>query len=255
MKTKVQKVKQVVVSDKVINSIYQTKDYNKFSFHPSNREIKDPHVRQLVKSMREKGWIPGSTIVVNEKGEVIDGQHRLMAAMIVGVSVKYEVSVGAGINEIRELNKNQTNWTKLNHLEGFVKDKNPHYVILNNFMKDFPDFKMTECLMMCKNGFVDVSKSDFENGRFTVKDMNLARTWAGNIKKLKPYFPNGYNKSIFVRSLIKCLTKPGFVFDEFLHKVKIRPGSIYMCGTVDQYIEMIESIYNYKRSDKINLRF
>ena len=95
MKTKVQKVKQVVVSDKVINSIYQTKDYNKFSFHPSNREIKDPHVRQLVKSMREKGWIPGSTIVVNEKGEVIDGQHRLMSAMIVGIPVKY-VSVYNG---------------------------------------------------------------------------------------------------------------------------------------------------------------
>lgn len=247
--------KRLVITDKVVDSIYETKDYNKFNFHPNNREIEDPHVKQLVVSMREKGWLKESNMVVNEKMTIIDGQHRLMAAMIVGIPVKYKVSVGAGISEIRELNKNQKNWTKLNHLEGFVKDKNPHYVMLDNFMKMFPSFRLTECLMMCKNGFTDVSKSDFENGRFIVKDMNLARTWGHNIMKLKPYFPNGYNKSIFVRSLIKCLTKPGFVFDEFLHKVKIRPGSIHLCGTVDQYVEMIESIYNYKRTDKVNLRF
>jgi len=27
------------------------------------------------------------------------------------------------------------------------------------------------------------------------------------------------------------------------------------CGTVDQYVEMIEDIYNFKRSKKVNLRF
>jgi hypothetical protein len=27
------------------------------------------------------------------------------------------------------------------------------------------------------------------------------------------------------------------------------------CGTVEQYVEMIEDIYNYRRSDKVNLRF
>ena len=46
-----------------------------------------------------------------------------------------------------------------------------------------------------------------------------------------------------------------FVFDEFLHKVKLRPNKLVPCGTVEQYVEMIEDIYNYKRGSKVNLRF
>ncbi len=51
--------------------------------------------------------------------------------------------------------------------------------------------------------------------------------------------------------------KPDFKFEEFLHKVKLRPSSIYVCGDKKSYAEMIEDIYNYKRrnDEKLNLRF
>ena len=77
---------------------------------------------------------------------------------------------------------------------------------------------------------------------------------ADNISKIKPYFEKYYNKSIFVRAMIKVMAgKPEFIFGEFLHKVKLRPGMLVPSGTVDQYVQMIEDIYNYKRSNSRQL--
>ena len=71
---------------------------------------------------------------------------------------------------------------------------------------------------------------------------------------LKPYF-EGYKLTYFVRSLIDVLLKSNFNFQDFHHKVVLRPTMLQRCGTKKQYIEMIEEIYNYKRTDKVNLRF
>jgi hypothetical protein len=109
--------------------------------------------------------------------------------------------------------------------------------------------------MLCKNSFTSASREEFESGNFKTKDMVVAREWGNNIMSLKPYF-KGYNRSIFVRALVKILSnKPEFNFKKFLHKIQLRPNLIVMCGTVEQYIGMIEEIYNYSSREKINLRF
>ena len=109
--------------------------------------------------------------------------------------------------------------------------------------------------MLVKNSISSVVRGEFERGEFVVRDMKIAYAWGHKIMSLKPYFENGYNKSLFVRAMVRVFLKPVFNFDEFIHRVKLRPKSIVMCGTVEQYLEMIVGIYNYRRSDKVNLRF
>ena len=116
-------------------------------------------------------------------------------------------------------------------------------------------FKYTEVAMFLNNNMTTIKRDTFESGEYVVKNEKKAREWANNILELRPYFDKYYTKAIFVRGMIKCLLKKEFVFEEFLHKVKLRPNNLVACGTVEQYVEMIENIYNYKRSSKINLRF
>lgn len=242
---------------KKVAEVLETKDYSIFKFRDDNREIKLPHVKYLVKRMKEKGWLKTSTVVINGNGDVIDGQHRVKAAMEAGVPIRFRVERGAGIDEITEMNTGQRNWSPFDHIHKFVARGNEHYVKFNNFIKEFPMFRITECAMFLNNSMSSVDRKVFEEGRWVAKDVNVARKWANNVLSLKPYFEKGYNKSIFVRALIKVLTTKGdvFDFDQFVHKVKLRPNMIFMCGTVDQYVEMIEDIYNYRRADKVNLRF
>ena len=121
-------------------------------------------------------------------------------------------------------------------------------------MKQYPEFKITEAMMFCKNQNTSIPRGTFEGGEFTTKDMGKAALWAGYVLQLKPFFKH-FNRGIFVRAMIFCLSNPKFNFDEFFHKVELRPTMLVTCGTREQYIELIENIYNYRRSQKINLRF
>lgn len=238
-----------------VNQVFRTSDYSIFNPNNMNRDIIPAHVNGLYKDMLIHGWLKGSYIVVNLKGKLIDGHHRLLAAMKCNIPVDYIIEDIEDDN-VSALNKLNRNWNIIDHLKHYVKLGNQNYILLDNFMKNFPTLRPTEAMMLVKNTGSAQTRNQFEQGLFEVKDMKVAYQWGHNLMKLKPYF-DGYCKSIFVRAMIKVLQHPDFSFDEFLHRVKLRPSMIFMCGTVDQYLDMIEKIYNYRRKDseKLNLRF
>lgn len=255
-KIRTQNKMNTISKGKEVNSIYKTTNYSIFKFRDDNRTISLSHVEALSRKMKEKGWIPGSYAVINEKGEVIDGQHRINAAMKVGVPVFYTIEKKTGFDHIQDLNQSQKNWSKGDHIHGWVTKGNQNYITLDRYCKKYPEFKLTEMLMFLNNSQVNISKEVFESGGFVVRSMNIANEWISNFQKLEPYFEKGYSKSIFVRAMLRVMLRKEFSFEEFIHKVSVRPGMIHMCGTVDQYIEMIETIYNYnRRGGKVNLRF
>lgn len=238
-----------------VNSVYQTNNYGMFKFRKDNRQVIKSHVDQLSRKMKEKGWIPGSYAVINELFEVIDGQHRIKAAILANVPVYYTIEKNTDFTHIQDLNQSQKNWTKADHILGWVQKGNENYITLDRYMKRYPEFKLTEMLMFLCNGKTNVSKEVFESGQYEVKSLEKAKETICNFIKLKPYFEDGYFKSIFVRAMLRVMDKDVFDYDEFVHKVSVRPGMIYHCGTVNQYVDMIETIYNYNRRGKVNLRF
>jgi len=246
----------MIRNGKKVNEVYQTKDYSIFKFRDDNRVINKSHVKNIANNMKVRGWERGSYVVINKKGEIIDGQHRVTAAMETGIPISYILETTAGFETIRNLNSRQKNWAITDHIHGFVVEGNPHYIKLNNFMKQYPELKPTEAMMLCTNSLSGCDRENFESGKFVTKNMDKAIEWAMNIMELKPLF-EGYNRSTFVRAIIKTLTKcKEFSFDEFVRKVKLRPTNIHFCGSVDEYIKMIEEIYNFSRNkdSRINLR-
>lgn len=245
-----------IQNGKKVGEIFETKDYSIFKFREDNRLINQNHVKKLANRMKEVGWLSSSVVTLNGSGEVIDGQHRVKAAISVGSPIRYKVTRGAGSDEMTAMNTLQKNWSPFDHLHKFVTKGNPHYITFSEFVKDFPMFKYTEVAMLLNNSLSTIQRDTFESGNYVVKNEKKAREWANQIIQIKPYFEKYYTKAIFVRAFIKVASnKKEFVFDEFLHKVKLRPMMLVPCGTVDQYVEMIENIYNYKRSNKVNLRF
>lgn len=245
-----------IQSGKRVGEIFETKDYSIFKFRKDNRPIIPNHVKKLAKRMSEKGWLSTSVVTINGNGDIIDGQNRVTAAMSVGCPVRYKVDRGAGSDEMTEMNTLQKNWSPFDHLHKFVAKGNTNYITFSNFAKDYPMFRYTEIAMFLNNSCSSVKRDTFESGEYIAKSDKKGRDWANNVLQLKPYFEKYYNKSIFVRAIIKILSnKKEFIFDEFMHKVKLRPTKLQPCGTVEQYIQMIEDIYNYKRGEKVNLRF
>ena len=242
---------------KRVGEIFETKDYSIFKFRDDNRIVNTNHVKKLSQRMKESGWLSSSIVTIKGNGDVIDGQHRVKAAMSVNCPVRYKVTKGAGIDEMTAMNTLQRNWSPFDHLHKFVVRGNVHYVTFDKFTKEFPMFKYTEIAMFLQNSQTTIKRDSFESGNYVVKNEKVGREWANKILQLKPFFEKYYNKSIFVRGMVKVLShkKDVFDFEEFIHKVKLRPNMLVPCGTTDQYVEMIENIYNYKRSGKVNLRY
>ena len=59
----------------MLMQVKETKNYSMFTTIGGNRPLNELHLNRLKKSMEEELLI--SPIIVNEKHEVIDGQHRL----------------------------------------------------------------------------------------------------------------------------------------------------------------------------------
>ena len=243
-----------------------TKDLNKFRFHEVNRKTTTPistnRIKAIALSMKENGVFI-DPVIITTKGWIIDGQHRVEAARITGKGIYYIVdetipNTTKGIfDAARKYNQHAKVWGKGDYINGFAVQGNESYEKLEVFRQKFPQFTLTEQLMLMSNSGTNcIDKKDFAEGKFQVKNIKKAEEWAGHLLELKPYFEKGYNKSVFVRTLLTILEKKKeFKFEEFLHKVKLRPGSLYLCGDKRSYSEMIENIYNFKRSNKINLRF
>lgn len=248
--------------------IYET-NLDRFRFHDVNREIDDTiskrEIREMAEDMKVNGFRFTEPIVVTKNFWIIDGQHRVEAAKAAGVGIYYVIdeSVANSPKAIFEAfliyNRHKKVVRKNDFVHGYSAMGNENFQILQQFGEKYPMFSMTERMLLLRNsGTKNPSKESFQNGKFEIGDVKKAEKWANYLLELKPLFEKGYNKSNFVRAMLTILEKKKqFKFDEFLHKVKLRPSSIYLCGDRRSYCEMIEDIYNFKRreSEKLNLRF
>lgn len=93
-----------------------------------NRTINKSHVKRL---MLIFGAYPQRLqlvpILVNEKKEVIDGQHRLEAATRLEVPVYYRVVKGLTLEDCQALNSNAKMWTPIDYARAYCENGNKAY--------------------------------------------------------------------------------------------------------------------------------
>jgi len=252
-----------------VNKVYKTNDLSIFKQIKGNRPPNPQHIRRLCASINSHGILQ-NPIIVNENMVVIDGQHRLLAAKEANSGVFYIIVKGYELNEVQILNLNQKNWTKKDFLEGYAEMGIKPYLQLRNFMRRNKDFNITDCIALCQNSNTGSSsslsqkyrsngknyniKEVFEEGTWLGKDIELAQEWADKLLMIKPYY-SGYKRSTFVSAMIGLLKHENFDFFEFINKLKKQPQKLDDCSNVTQYRLLIEDIYNYRRRDKVNLRF
>lgn len=252
-----------------VNKVYKTSDLSIFKSIDGNRVPNLQHIKRLTDSILSHG-MKCNPILVNEKLEVIDGQHRLMAAKQAESFVYYIVIDGYSLNEVHTLNLNQKNWVKKDFMDGYANMGVQSYLKLKKFVEKNDDFTFTDCTYMCSNISGAISQlsskhrrhSDkkynltevFEEGTWVGKDFELAQDWANKIRMIKPYY-NGYSRSTFVGTMIMLLQNDNFDFNEFIHKVRLQPTALVDCANREQYRTLIEDIYNYRSRNKVSLKY
>jgi len=232
--------------------VQQTKDYDLLKNIDGNRSINQLHVKRLSNSMMNKHLI--SPIIVNEKYQIIDGQHRFEASKNLDLPVYYIVIPGYELEEVQILNQNSKNWSVNDFLDGYCNLGKEDYIKFRDFVDQY-DFSISIAHAIAINAVIGGNQWNvFKNGNFVFDDYLGAIERADKLTALKAY-TDLYNDRHFVFAMIKLINNPDFEFITFLQKLSFQNGALVPCRDVKTYITLIEEIYNYKSRNKVNLRF
>lgn len=242
---------QLGTNDKNSYQVLMSMDYSLFKSIDGNRNKNLLHINRLKKSMANKYLF--TIIIVNEKLEIIDGQHRFDAIVDLKLPIYYIICVGYGIKEVHILNQISKTWNADDYLNGYCNLGYKDYLIYKEF-KEKHDIDHNTCMTLLtgsrNKGAIDI----FYTGSFKVINYEKACQNIEKIFQTAPYY-DGYKRRSFIYAMLNLFTNQKFNFDEFLRKLELQPTELKDCAQQDQYIEIIEEIYNYRRREKVNLRY
>lgn len=250
--------------------VNMTEDLNIFTFLKGNRPPNPQHIKRLAASIKRYGMLI-NPILVNERYEIIDGQHRYLAAKEMNVPIYYIIVSGYALEQVHTLNMNQKNWTIKEFLYGYVDMGLKDYIILNDFWNKHNWMSLNNAVAICsnissainmtaqakirRNGKVENRSKDFKAGTWKTGDMQLAETDALKIKAIEPFFPEGYNDTSFIGTMLMLFRNKNYNHDIFIKKLQLQQTALTKCANREQYKLLIEDIYNYKSRNKVNLRY
>ena len=251
------------MSKKNFNPIISTTtNYSMFKFINGNRDINPLHVRRLKESFEQKPLL--SIIIVNEKYQIIDGQHRFQVLKELGLPINYVIAYGYGVSEVQRLNVNSSDWKKKDFLVGYIKKGNYDYIEFDRFQKMYPKFNFTTTLKLLSglrsastkqlgDGYKTASQS-FENGEFKIKNLKESHNRALMLLDYEPYFKK-FNDNSFVVAIMYLFEHKNYNHSEMIAKLRFQPNAIVPSKNQLQYLNLLEDIYNYHRREKVSFKY
>ncbi len=236
--------------------IQKTKNYSMFIFRDDNREkIEEAHIQKLMESIQAMNLLELRPILVNEKMEIIDGQHRLKAAERLGVEIYYEVKAGFSSQEVRLLSVNKS-WTVSDWLNSYVKDGYPEYIKFKDFMKKNDlNIQVALYIVMARK---KCNYKDFRDGKFVFSEegldeaLDLCRRTIDLIVKMNGGSP--YTRSSrFWNALLKLVNHPSFNEQKWFSNLKKMVNRVTAKASTEDYAAVFMEIFNFRNADKIDI--
>lgn len=231
--------------------IQTTTDYSKFKSIDGNRNKNLMHINRLKKSMQQNYLF--TIIIVNERFEIIDGQHRFEVISELGLPLNYVICEGYSLNEVHLLNQTAKVWNADDYLNGYCNLGYDDYKKYKDFRSRY-NLGHNECMSILSGVVSKGGIEKFYNGTFKIKDYTKSCMIVEKILNVEPFY-KGVRRRAFVYAMLQLFQNKNFDFNEFIQKLKQQPTSLVDCTSVSNYLELIEDIYNYRRREKVNLRF
>jgi len=235
-------------------AVFETFDYEKFSFLSENRDLGKAHLNNLKNSMKDEALL--SPILVNEKMQIIDGQHRFTARMELGLPIPYIICHNYGLNEVQILNANAKTWTFKDYLNSYVSMGYQDYITLKRLKEEYAFLDLTILMGLLRDynnkiGFRTANA--FKEGNYKIKSYNKAKQICNEIQEMKEFWPQA-TKAYFILAYKQARDLDAFNSREFINKVKKFPRKMQDCANINQFRHMIHDLYNYKAKNRVELR-
>lgn len=236
--------------------IKKTKNYDQFILRQDNREgIHQPHVERLMESIRAKNLLEWRPILVNKKMEVLDGQHRLMAAKALDFEIWYEINEDMTSGDIILMNIAKA-WTMGDYMNYYYKNGFEEYKKLDEFMK-----RNRISLKVALNitiGSAPSAMHEFKIGGFVFKhdlfseSLDVCWETIEYIKKMNGY--STYTLSVrFWKALIKLVRHESFCDKKWMNNLAKMHYRFGPKASVEDYLKLMMEVHNWRNEIKLSL--
>lgn len=232
--------------------IKETRDYNIFKLIKGNRTPKEKDVVSLLELIKSSNVV--DPICVNEKMEIIDGQHRLLVCKRLGIVIPYYISPGANMATVHAVNSHRKNWSSGTYAESYCSLGKEEYKIYTQFRERYK-IAHEAAMLMLTGQYTDTKvDSKFCKGELKITSLKKATDIADNLMKVGQFY-KGYLRRSFIFAFVHCYRTEGFDFNRLYTKMGYLSRKMVDCPNTKMYIDMLEEIYNYKMDKKNKVSF
>lgn len=227
-----------------------TTDYSQFSFLVDNRQTATAHINKLKNAIRNNPEIlEVQPILVNEKMQIIDGQHRFQAASELGLPIHYNMVKGLDIHTAREMNVLQRKWGIDDYATSYSKAGNENYLRFNEARHKHPSLSASTIMLVLGGDNGSKETHDFRSGKFVVTRNEEDADWMLVQLEMIREITNGMPLSkSFVSAFVQAIDNEDFSYEIFLNNLKKKPEMFHRTGTVRDSLRMVEDIHNHNKS-------
>lgn len=239
------------------NPVLTTKNYDLFKQLKGNRGVDVSHAKHIMKNMLNVGNLTAEfPITVNENMEVIDGQHRLWALRELEWPVGYRIQEGLTLDTVRGINQAGQNWGWRDYATSYAENGTPEQQDqYQRFLNLEKHFHYPYSMLMRYSGLSTdrrYSALGFKNGELVIRNQERTFKMLKQYKEISDVLEHSTKK--FGDAMYKVMNSEEYNHERMKHKVNLWELEVKTQGTVEDYMRLIERIYNYRTAEENRVR-
>lgn len=235
------------------SQVQSSNDYDKFKLIQTNREVVRGHVENLKKAFEEYGNLTEvQPILVNDRFEIIDGQHRFIACQELGETIYFTQLEGLGVAEARSMNYLHRGWHFDDYLKSYADGGDKNY---RTFLDLKEDYGFTNGIILAYINGTEPSAPyrTFREGNFVISDLKAAIQRLDNLAEIREYTPLA-NDSTFALALLTIMRSENYNQSQMVKKMALFGDILRSYRNQADSLRVIEEVYNYKNSGDNRVR-
>lgn len=228
------------------NLVQQSSNYKQFKMMGNNRDVVDGHVKAIKKAFEEIGNLTQvQPILVNERYEIIDGQHRFMAAKEMGAPIYFTLRPGLTVGDARSMNILHRSWGMMDFALSYATSGDLNYIKFLKLKEEY-GFGLTTTMEYINGGSSHGAFAAFRKGEFVIDDPVTARIRLNQLYEVLQLVPQVKNDRNFSRAFFKVSTTSAYDHRRMLRKLSIVGDSVIRkFGVQGEYLRSLEEAYNH----------
>lgn len=232
-------------------AIRKTKNYEMFVVHEFNRDLRRATLSAIEKSMLREGFRKSDAIHVCKHGKnkfkILRGHHRFAVAKKLGLEIYFIVDIEIDISQDEKIFNPR--WSITEHVKAYVNQGRKHYIALWDFsQRNEMPISTSAFLLSGYANKVGAVTERLRAGTFEIDDKCLAfaNQVTAIVRKCCEQGMAFAKTRAFITAIAALCRTDEFDSVHFLRRVEVDGRRIANRNSRDDFLEEIESLYNYR---------